>query len=64
MIFKRISTGGCQSYLIGCANTCAAALIDPKIHQVDRYLGLAARYGLRIRYAVDTQESALIRLAG
>jgi glyoxylase-like metal-dependent hydrolase (beta-lactamase superfamily II) len=58
MIFERISTGGCQSYLIGCANTCAAALIDPEIHQVDRYLGLAARYGLRIRYVIDTHTHA------
>jgi glyoxylase-like metal-dependent hydrolase (beta-lactamase superfamily II)/rhodanese-related sulfurtransferase len=58
MIFERISTGGCQSYLIGCAQTCAAALIDPDIHQVDRYLGLAARHGIRIRYVIDTHTHA------
>ena len=29
MIFEQIATGGCQSYLIGCADTCAAAVIDP-----------------------------------
>ena len=41
MIFEQIATGGCQSYLIGCAETCAAALIDPEIRQIDRYHGLA-----------------------
>ena len=50
MIFEQIATGGCQSYLVGCADTCAAALIDPEISQIDRYLALAARDGLRIRY--------------
>ena len=39
MIFEQIATGGCQSYLIGCAETCVGALIDPEIRQLDRYLG-------------------------
>src|SRR5690348_18081639 len=30
MIFEHVATGGCQSYLVGCADTCAAALIDPR----------------------------------
>lgn len=58
MIFEKIATGGCQSYLVGCADTCAAALIDPEINQVDRYLALAARDGLRIRYLIDTHTHA------
>ncbi|MFN0315259.1 MAG: MBL fold metallo-hydrolase [Burkholderiales bacterium] len=58
MVFEQIATGGCQSYLIGCADTCAAALIDPEISQVDRYLTLAARDGLRIRYLIDTHTHA------
>jgi len=58
MIFEQIAAGGCQSYLVGCADTCAAALIDPQIGQVDRYLGLAARDGLRIRYVIDTHTHA------
>ena len=37
MIFEQVATGGCQSYLIGCSETCAAALIDPEISQIDRY---------------------------
>lgn len=58
MIFERVLTGGCQSYLIGCADTCAAALIDPESSQIDRYITLAARDGLRIRYLIDTHTHA------
>ncbi len=58
MIFEQIATGGCQSYLLGCADTCAGALIDPETSQVDRYLGLAAREGLRIRFVIDTHTHA------
>lgn len=58
MIFEQIATGGCQSYLVGCADTCAAALIDPEISQIDRYLALAGRNGLRIHYLIDTHTHA------
>ena len=58
MIFEQIATGGCQSYLIGCASTLSAALIDPEIGQVDRYRALALRDGLRIRYVIDTHTHA------
>ena len=33
-------------------------LIDPDINQLDRYLGLAARDGLHVRYLVDTHTHA------
>jgi glyoxylase-like metal-dependent hydrolase (beta-lactamase superfamily II)/rhodanese-related sulfurtransferase len=58
MIFESIVSGGCRSYLIGCADTCAAALIDPELDQLDRYLALASRDGLRIRYLIDTHTHA------
>ena len=58
MIFEQISSGGCQSYLVGCERTCAAALIDPEISQIDRYLALAAKDGLRIRFLIDTHTHA------
>lgn len=58
MIFEQVATGGCQSYLVGCAETCAAALIDPELSQIDRYLVLAARDGLRIRFVIDTHTHA------
>jgi len=58
MIFESIATGGCRSYLIGCGDSCAAALIDPEASQVDRYLALASQHGLRIRYLIDTHTHA------
>ena len=58
MIFEQIATGGCQSYLLGCSDSHSAILIDPHLQQIDCYLGLAARDGLRIRYVLDTHTHA------
>ena len=58
MIFEHFSAGGCQSYLVGCADTCAAAIIDPEIGLIDRYLAAASRSGVRIHYLVDTHTHA------
>lgn len=58
VIFEHLSAGGCQSYVVGCNDSCAAALIDPEISLIDRYLALAARDGLRIHYLVDTHTHA------
>jgi glyoxylase-like metal-dependent hydrolase (beta-lactamase superfamily II)/rhodanese-related sulfurtransferase len=58
MIFETVATGGCRSYLIGCEETCAAALIDPELSQIDRYIALAAKDGLRIKYLIDTHTHA------
>lgn len=58
MLFEQIAAGGCRSYLVGCEATCAAAVIDPEVSQLDRYLALAARDGLRIRYVIDTHTHA------
>ncbi len=58
MIFEQIATGGCQSYLLGCADTRQAALIDPEVSQVDRYLALAAQDGLTIRFLIDSHTHA------
>jgi hypothetical protein len=53
VIFERLSAGGCQSYLIGCSDSCAAVVIDPEISLVDRYTAMAARDGLRIHGRTD-----------
>ena len=58
MIFEHFSAGGCQSYLVGCSESCAAVLIDPEISLIDRYLASAARDGLRIHYLIDTHTHA------
>ncbi|QGN55069.1 MBL fold metallo-hydrolase [Novosphingobium sp. Gsoil 351] len=49
---------GCKSYIIGCEESCAAAIIDPALDQVDRYLGEIAKQGLRVRYVIDTHTHA------
>jgi len=58
MIFEQVSTGGCQSYLVGCSDTCSAAVIDPEVRQIDRYHALAVRDGLRVKFVVDTHTHA------
>jgi glyoxylase-like metal-dependent hydrolase (beta-lactamase superfamily II) len=58
MIFEPIACNGCQSYLVGCAETRSGVVIDPQHSLVDRYLGLAAREALRIRYVIDTHTHA------
>jgi glyoxylase-like metal-dependent hydrolase (beta-lactamase superfamily II)/rhodanese-related sulfurtransferase len=59
MIFHQIATDrGCQSYILGCPETYTAIVIDPDIHQIEHYLGIAAQHGLRIRYLLDTHTHA------
>ena len=58
MIFEQIATGGCQSYLIGCPETCQGVLIDPELRQIDRYRALANQAGVRIHYVIDTHTHA------
>lgn len=58
MIFETVSAGGCRSYLIGCEESCAAALIDPELSQMDRYSALALKHGVRVRYLIDTHTHA------
>ena len=58
MIFEQVATGGCQSYLIGCGETCQAAVIDPEVRQINRYQALASQHGVRIRYVIDTHTHA------
>ncbi len=58
MFFQQIVDGGCQSYLVGCEATYGAALIDPALGQIERYLGIANREGLRIGHIVETHTHA------
>ena len=58
MIFEQIASGGCRSYLVGCEQSGAAVVIDAELSQIDHTLALAARHGLRVRYAVDTHTHA------
>lgn len=58
MFFQKVSDGGCQSYVIGCDKTCAAAIIDPTLGQVDRLTGIVTREGLHVCYIVETHTHA------
>jgi len=58
MFFEQIADGGCQSYILGCPETCAAVVIDPALGQIDRYVGIANSEGLRIRYVIETHTHA------
>ena len=58
MIFEQFAVGGCQSYVIGCGDTFAGALIDPEIQLIDRYRAIASREGLTLHYIIDTHTHA------
>jgi glyoxylase-like metal-dependent hydrolase (beta-lactamase superfamily II)/rhodanese-related sulfurtransferase len=58
MIFEEIRSGGCCSYVIACADTCAGVIIDPELSQIDRTLALVAKAGVRIHYVIDTHTHA------
>lgn len=59
MFFALFRDGeGCKSYIVGCEETCAVAVIDPALDLVDRYLGEIGKQGLRVRYIIDTHTHA------
>lgn len=58
MHFHIIADGGCRSYLVGCRQTSAAAVIDPELGQIEWTAGLLAREGLSLRYIVETHTHA------
>jgi glyoxylase-like metal-dependent hydrolase (beta-lactamase superfamily II) len=58
VLFEQLQRDGCQSYLIGCEQSCAGIVIDPESSQIERYLALAARNGVRIHYVLDTHTHA------
>ncbi|MET0587425.1 MAG: MBL fold metallo-hydrolase [Novosphingobium sp.] len=59
MFFAQFLDGeGCRSYIVGCEESCAAAIIDPALGLVDRYSGQIGKHGLRLRYIIDTHTHA------
>jgi len=58
VLFEEVRAGGCMSYLVGCPETCSAVLVDPELSQIDRYLALAAKTGVRFQYLIDTHTHA------
>jgi len=59
MIFRQLlkTETGCVSYLIGCAGKGRAAVVDPQV-DIDQYLEIADRYGMRIEAIVATHVHA------
>jgi glyoxylase-like metal-dependent hydrolase (beta-lactamase superfamily II)/rhodanese-related sulfurtransferase len=58
VIFEEIATGGCRSYLVGCAENQVAAIVDPILDRAERYVATAAARGLAIQYLIDTHTHA------
>jgi glyoxylase-like metal-dependent hydrolase (beta-lactamase superfamily II) len=56
--FEQIRSGGCLSYLIGCAQEKVCAVIDPEIDKADDYVSLAEFFKSKLRYAIDTHTHA------
>src|SRR5262249_12781120 len=58
VIFEEVRSGGCMSYLVGCPETCSGVLVDPELSQIDRYLALASKTGVRLHHLIDTHTHA------
>lgn len=58
MIFEQVRAGGCLSYVIGCADTRAAVIVDPHLDQLDRYIAMIHERGLRVHYVAETHTHA------
>jgi sulfur dioxygenase len=58
MPFIELNRSACKSYLVGCNESNAAALVDPVKERVDRYLAVLAYRGLRLEMVVDTHTHA------
>lgn len=56
--FEQIRSGGCLSYLLGCAQEKTGVVIDPEIDKADDYVELARFFGSTLLYAIDTHTHA------
>ena len=58
MFFHELNRGNCKTYMLGCERTREALVIDPLKENTGRYLAVAAYFGLRIKYVLDTHTHA------
>jgi glyoxylase-like metal-dependent hydrolase (beta-lactamase superfamily II) len=56
--FEQIRSGGCLSYLLGCAQEKVCAVIDPELDKAADYVGLANFFSADLIYAIDTHTHA------
>jgi glyoxylase-like metal-dependent hydrolase (beta-lactamase superfamily II)/rhodanese-related sulfurtransferase len=58
LLFRELNRGKCKTYLIGCARTRKALLIDPVRENISRYLAFLAYHQLTLDAVVDTHTHA------
>ena len=58
MLFRELNRGKCKTYLVACAATRRALLIDPLKDRVDRYLAALAYHRCTLDLVVDTHTHA------
>ena len=58
MFFRELNRGNCKTYMLGCERTREAVVIDPLKENTGRYLAVAAYFGFRIKYVLDTHTHA------
>jgi glyoxylase-like metal-dependent hydrolase (beta-lactamase superfamily II) len=58
MLFRELNRGKCKTYLVACAETRRALLIDPLKEKVDRYLAALAYHRCTLDLVVDTHTHA------
>jgi glyoxylase-like metal-dependent hydrolase (beta-lactamase superfamily II) len=56
--FEQIRSGGCLSYLLGCATEKKCAVIDPEIDKAADYVDLVKFFSSELLYAIDTHTHA------
>jgi sulfur dioxygenase len=58
MFFRELNHSKCKTYLAVSEKTREALLIDPVREKIERYLGLLAYYGCRLKLIIDTHTHA------
>jgi len=58
IFFEQLRSAGCLSYILGCAKERVCVAIDPELDKADEYVDLAAFFGAKILYAIDTHTHA------
>ncbi len=58
MIFKQLNKTPCKTYLIGSESTKEVIVVDPVLEQVNEYVSLIKKEGLKLTHIVDTHTHA------
>ncbi|HHT9130757.1 MAG TPA: MBL fold metallo-hydrolase, partial [Candidatus Brocadiaceae bacterium] len=58
MIFRQLNKTSCKTYLIGSENTKEVIVVDPVLEQVNEYISLIKKEGLKLTHVLDTHTHA------